>query len=157
MLPLVLTGEAGFILVEYPVLETARSFLRPPEHLVEAGGILLGAYRGPHLDVTAATVPMPRDRRTPILFDRRDPGHAQAATSAWRESGGTTTYVGEWHSHISGDAQPSSIDLATWRDVLASNPAALYLFVIVAPRVSRFIEGRDGRLNEIMAEPARGH
>ncbi len=150
MLPLVLNGRAGLILLERQVLDAARRYLLPPEVRTEAGGILLGAYRGDHLDVTAATMPMHQDRRTRLMFDRRDPGHAREATAAWRASGHTITYVGEWHSHTVGDGEPSAVDLATWRDVLAANPSAAHLFLIVAPAGSRFVEGRAGRLSEVL-------
>lgn len=157
MLPLVLKGRAGLVLLERQVLDTARRYLMPPEVRTEAGGILLGTYRGEHLDITAATTPMRQDRRTRLMFDRRDPGHARAAAAAWRTSGRTVTYIGEWHSHTTGDGEPSAIDLATWHDVLAANPSAAHLFMIVAPAGSRFIEGCGDCLAEVRPVAGIGH
>lgn len=139
--PLILVGTRGLVLVERAILETARRYLLPPRHRFEAGGILLGCYRGDTLDVTAMTRPLPADRRSAFAFDRRDRGHARAARKAWRQSVGTVTFVGEWHTHTVGGAAPSSRDLATWRRILGQSRGRQHLFLIVSPRETNFVEG----------------
>jgi len=147
--PLILRGRQGLILVEAAVVDTARRFLRPPEGRLEAGGILLGVYRGDHLDVVDGTAPLPGDRRTPVRFDRRDAGHGLTARAAWRRSDRVITCVGEWHTHTAGSASPSGLDLRTWRRILAQRGGRPHLFLIASPRELRFYEGRGEALREI--------
>lgn len=98
----------------------------------ERGGILIGSYRGPHIEVTDYTEPGPKDLAGLSSFTRVDGQHQLAATDAWRRSNNTTTYVGEWHSHPSGPPHPSDLDRQTWKAVIArlNTPC---LFVIVSP------------------------
>jgi len=103
--------------------------------------LLLGAYRGAHLDVVGLTTPLPADRRHALWFDRRDRGHGGAAREAWRRSGGTVTCVGEWHSHTAGSASPSTRDLTTWRQILRKARGRQHLFLIVSPQDTNFVEG----------------
>ena len=81
----------------------------------EAGGILLGAYRGPDIEATGLTRPGPTDVRRLHSFTRADPLHETANVRAWERSGGTISYVGEWHTHPAGGITPSSIDVRSWR------------------------------------------
>lgn len=106
------------LLVHHAVAErldaaTATCVGRPEE-----GGILLGAYREGGLEVTALTEAAPTDERSLLRFVRQDPRHQEAATAAWEASSGTITVVGEWHTHPSGEPQPSGTDLRTWKRVL---------------------------------------
>lgn len=98
----------------------------------EEGGILLGAYRDGGLEVASLTEAAPSDERSLLRFVRQDPLHQKAATEAWAVSGGTITVVGEWHTHPSGEPQPSGTDHRTWKGVLRHSryPRA---FIIAAP------------------------
>lgn len=98
----------------------------------ERGGVLIGSYRGPHIEVTDCTEPGSKDLARLSSFTRVDEHHQLAATNAWRRSNNTATYVGEWHSHPSGPPHPSGLDRKTWKTVVArlSTPC---LFVIVSP------------------------
>ena len=93
-----------------------RGFLsaRPPLNCAEAGGILIGQYRGPHVEIVECTMPMARDVRTRFAFDRIDPGHGDRAKDAWERSGRVQTFVGEWHTHPVERPNPSCIDLRSW-------------------------------------------
>lgn len=96
----------------------------------ESGGIFIGCYRGPHLEIVSCTTPLAGDIRRTNQFDRRDPGHQAFALRAWSASGRTETFVGEWHTHPEDDPSPSQQDLTTWRSILRVNPGPL-LFLIV--------------------------
>src|SRR5882757_868914 len=91
-------------------------FTAAPEADLEAGGILLGCYRGPHVEILECTTPMPLDKRTGHGFVRRDPGHQRAALAAWKASDRTVNFVGEWHTHPEERPSPSRVDRATWSD-----------------------------------------
>lgn len=154
--PLILVGRRGYILIPPEILSVARQFLGPSQARVEAGGILLGAYRGDHLEVVDLTTPMHHDRRTPVLFDRRDRGHGRTARAAWQRSGGTVTCVGEWHTHVAGSAGPSGQDLWTWRRLLRATTGRQHVFMIVSSRDVRFVEGRGGDLTSLaLADESR--
>ncbi|UIY45313.1 Mov34/MPN/PAD-1 family protein [Methylobacterium radiotolerans] len=137
--------DRRLILLAPPVEAAIAAFVTDIEIGLEAGGIFIGSHRGQHLEITTCTTPLPRDVRRLALFDRKDPGHQAAALAAWQASGGTDTYVGEWHTHPVDDPTPSALDLRTWRSILARNidPA---VFMIVGRRSIWCAWGHRGEL-----------
>lgn len=111
------------------VLATVNIFLIGRERRTEAGGILIGSYRGQHVEVVSCTVPMPRDIRRRYSFDRRDPGHQAAALAAWHASDRTETFVGEWHTHPEPHPTPSGRDRTTWSGIVTkiTNPVVFMI------------------------------
>ncbi len=84
----------------------------------ETGGILLG--RGPDADgvihVEGAGPPGDNAERRPDFF-LRDRSHAERlAERAWERS--RSIWVGEWHTHPTGPAVPSTRDLVTYAGLL---------------------------------------
>jgi integrative and conjugative element protein (TIGR02256 family) len=124
--------RSGLRLVEVAdeVVGTIEGYSRAEEAKREAGGILIGAYRGPHVEIVACTTPMPKDRRLWNLFDRNDPGHRAQAMRHWRESGRTLTFVGEWHTHPEQVPTPSFIDRITWKRAGRRHNAGPLVFMI---------------------------
>lgn len=122
----------GLILLPAELLETMRRHCQSAVDVPEAGGIL--SLRGPHIEICACTEPMVGDRRSRVLFDRRDPGHVIAARTAFELSAGTVGYVGEWHTHPQTEPSPSSQDLANWHQLRA----------IAGHRLAMIIIGTDG-------------
>lgn len=118
------------VVVHDQVTMSIDRYLRVPENTTEAGGILIGCYRGPHIEITECSEPLRRDRRARLRFDRDDPGHHSLAYRRWTESGHTHTFVGEWHTHPGFSSAPSAIDLKTWREVTRSNVAGSSVFLI---------------------------
>lgn len=112
------------------VVTTITSYSRSPQNVTEAGGILIGSYRGPHVEILECSQPMLRDRRTRTMFDRCDDGHQMLAVKFWRDSGRTVSFVGEWHTHPEHRPSPSGIDLRTWRNVAKENIGYHTVFVI---------------------------
>ena len=80
----------------------------------EAGGILLGYRRGPHIEVLEATAPMRKDIRGRNSFERKDSGHQSLSDKRWEASDGTILYLGEWHTHPTNIPEPSTIDRHEW-------------------------------------------
>lgn len=126
-------GPGRLVTISRKVEEAIARFIGNGEIRLEAGGILIGCYRGPHVEICDCTTPLPLDIRRAHLFDRRDPGHQAAAHDAWEQSGGTDTFVGEWHTHPVADPMPSAVDLGTWRSIMQRTPAAL-VFLIAGQR-----------------------
>ncbi len=124
--------RAGLRLVDIhdDVVRTIVRYSRPGENDREAGGILIGSYRGVHIQIVECTTPLFRDRRSRMLFDRRDEGHQRAALERWRSSGRTLTFVGEWHTHPEARPSPSLIDRQTWKRVARKNHAGSTFFLI---------------------------
>lgn len=120
------------VLVHHPVGQELETAAASCSGQAEAGGVLLGAYRGADMEVTGLTRPGPMDQRRLYSFTRTDPLHDAANRLAWERSGGTVSYVGEWHSHPSGRVTPSSLDLGTWRSE-ARRCARPMVFVLVVP------------------------
>lgn len=104
----------SLVLVERSVLDPICATARCASPALEAGGILLGYRKGEHIQVMTATHPAALDERRRYSFFRRDPSHQAAASLAWKRSGHTMDWVGEWHSHLEPRPAPSSVDLATW-------------------------------------------
>jgi integrative and conjugative element protein (TIGR02256 family) len=98
----------------------------------ETGGILIGQYRGPHLEVTEVTSPGPADIGTLSSFVKQDPVHARRARKIWKASGQTQTNVGEWHTHPAGGAQPSHVDHQAWLQ-LSDTLRRSAVFVLATP------------------------
>jgi integrative and conjugative element protein (TIGR02256 family) len=111
-------GHGRLILVSERVERAMGVFVTDAQITLEAGGILIGSYRGPHIEISDCTTPLSADIRQAHLFDRRDPGHQACALRAWRASGKTATFVGEWHTHPQDDPAPSGIDLRGWKTLL---------------------------------------
>lgn len=98
----------------------------------ESGGILLGTVHEHGMLITHATAPSRLDRRLPTFFSREAHGHRAVAMRLWRASGGTTRYLGDWHTHPQDVPSPSSIDLKEWRKLaVARNDERPALSVIV--------------------------
>jgi integrative and conjugative element protein (TIGR02256 family) len=112
--PLALTPPDGemLVLVAPAVQRCLEGFFEADSCFLEAGGLLMGLRRDPHLELLLATLPTRRDLRTRTHFVRRCPSHQAAATRAWNKSGKIMDYVGEWHTHPERWPRPSVIDRA---------------------------------------------
>lgn len=87
---------------------------------METGGILIGEYlEGGHsVSITEVTA-MPEDSKSGrAWFERGRKGLDTLLQERWAQG---QYYVGEWHSHPGGSAEPSSSDIAAMRKI-ASDP-----------------------------------
>lgn len=123
-------GSGRYVLIHPDCMERMSRYTTRPERELEAGGIFLGSYRGPHVEISAITEPMPGDRRGRYVFDRSDPGHQTAAKSAWSKSSRTTTFTGEWHTHPEDVPTPSGIDLGTWHGLMKKSTEPLVFIIL---------------------------
>lgn len=97
----------------------------------EAGGILVGFRRKPHLEIVDVTTPAFLDKRSRMGFDRRDGNHQRFARKCWKQSNGYIDYLGEWHTHPERYPRPSPLDLEESATKAAEFPRGPILEVMV--------------------------
>ena len=120
----------GFIIVTSAVLRQVNRHRQIALEDHEAGGILLGARRGRHIDITLATTPKRGDRRSRVGFHRLSLFHQSFAIRAWRRLGCKLDYVGEWHTHPEHNPSPSPIDRAEWAKLMRSRRRDLVFMIL---------------------------
>jgi integrative and conjugative element protein (TIGR02256 family) len=103
-----------------------------PEKL-EAGGVLLGRHLLASNDVVvdAVTVPQPGDRLSRHRFFRSRQTHQTLIDRAWRESGGTCTYLGEWHTHPEPVPSSSPTDRSDWDRKLRIDRVSFSIYFVI--------------------------
>jgi integrative and conjugative element protein (TIGR02256 family) len=122
--------ERSHLLIEDSALAKLGLFRQVQPASAEAGGILLGFRRDPHLHVLMATSPGPSDRRGRFGFSRLDKSHGKVARIEWEKSGEIMDYLGEWHTHPEEIPEPSGLDLSEWRKISKRRREPM-VFVIV--------------------------
>ncbi|MEW8460681.1 MAG: Mov34/MPN/PAD-1 family protein [Candidatus Thiodiazotropha endolucinida] len=132
---------SGYVLFEENVIQKLNRYRQSPG-LLEAGGILIGYRRPPHLHVVSITLPMKRDQRSAINFLRKDPRHSFIAKSWWCNSSEEVYYLGEWHTHPQDYPSPSFIDKRGWDILLKSKIGPDLLFLIVGKK-TWYVQRRD--------------
>jgi len=144
----------GLLLLEGPLLEKMQTFRQDAPAKLEAGGILLGYRRGPHLHVVDATMPSPKDRRARMRFHRASKYHQDVALSRWRTSGDVLDYLGEWHTHPETQPSPSLLDLAQWQVIHGLKHRTPMTFIIMGDRdINWYGVGHRGRLSQVTLSP----
>lgn len=108
--------------------------------LPESGGVLLGTVHERGLLVTMATTPTRLDRQLRYLFERLPFGHRAVARRQWRQSAGTTRYIGEWHTHPQDIPAPSGIDLNEWRKLAQKRADKRPLLAVIVGRHGLHVE-----------------
>lgn len=129
--------NGGRIKVTAAVLHVMQSYAQHGRRATEAGGVLLGRYLQGSADVVidAVTVPMPGDKRSRYSFYRAKTRHQAAIDAAWQASGGTCTYLGEWHTHPETHPSPSGIDSTDWQRRLRTDDYHDELFFLIVGTV----------------------
>lgn len=128
MQELILVAEDGTrVLVELGALSPTLKYRQFETSSKEAGGILIGEYRGGDLRILSVTEPGELDQRLRCRFGRRSTHHQDAANKAWLESGFIQTHVGDWHTHPQDYPQPSTLDYSEWRKKLPQRSMLLVI------------------------------
>jgi len=134
------SNKRTLVSLDDSVLKTFASFAQVKGRDTEAGGILLGKYRGGHLEVVSATPPGARDIRRRTFFSRATSPHREAALDAWHHSDGFVGYLGEWHTHPEQNPTPSLLDRAEWRKLVHARKDGRPLLVIIVGQLSLHVE-----------------
>lgn len=124
-------SNSGYLYIEQVVIDTISSFKQIPIKSDEAGGLLIGHFKPPHLHITNLTTPMPKDKASRTQYCREDPGHVKRLKSLYNLSSGKLNLIGEWHTHPERTPTPSSIDLNQWRKLQKKWPGQVTIFLIL--------------------------
>ena len=138
----------GHFQIGSTALALMRHYVQDVPAKPEAGGVLLGRHilETGDIIVDLITEPMPSDRQGRFRFFRARRSHQAAINRAWRASGGTCTYLGEWHTHPEPHPTPSWIDRQNWqRKVLVDRFTEPIFFVIMGTAETHVWEGRRSR------------
>lgn len=146
---MILLNGRRIVTIADKVMQQIQSFATSDLSSKEAGGIFLGYYRGPHVEVIDCTVPLPKDKRSMFGFLRRDPGHSATAIAAWKASGRKTAFVGEWHTHPEDNPTPSQVDRNTWLDLMMSRKSDPLIFLIAGRKAVYCDLGLENRLRRL--------
>lgn len=123
---------SSLVLFHRNVVEYFDSLIPKVKGRHEIGGIFIGSIRGEHIEIVTYTTPGQKDRSSMYKFVRQDTSHNKFAHVQWLKFKRKRTYLGEWHSHPSGDPNPSVVDFKTWIDV-ANQQKRNTVFVIISP------------------------
>lgn len=100
---------------------------------LETGGVLLGYHAGRDLVVTEVVGPGPTAKHTSTSFVPDLDYQHRAIAETFHNSGGTETYLGDWHTHPHGSLRLSKKDLRALRMIAraadAQTPQPVMLLV----------------------------
>ena len=147
----------GVVTLSSAALRAIEPFRQRDPRATEAGGVLLGRIllTSPNIVVDAVTTPSSADRRSRFTF-RRSRRPAQAAVErAWKDSGGTSNYLGEWHTHPEDVPHPSGVDLRDWVRIAreATFEQDAVFFIIAGRCATRVWEVSRGSATVTMLSP----
>jgi integrative and conjugative element protein (TIGR02256 family) len=135
--------------------ETMLGFLQDEPHRHESGGVLLGRHilNTNDIVVDRVTIPMPGDHQRRTRFHRARLLHQEQIDLAWKESKGTCTYLGEWHTHPEPIPTPSFVDEIDWRRKLMVDQFSTCLFFLILGTQS--ISAWEGNYRKVTLHPLR--
>lgn len=118
----------------------------------ESGGVLLG-YIDPgdqkHVQVLKQVGPGPAALHEPHRFEPDGAWQALRIAAAYRNSGCSVRYLGDWHSHPSGSGKPSGLDRSTAAKIAAEPgaqaPHPLIVILHGSPKTWKLSGYRYGR------------
>lgn len=149
----------GLVKIGDVALRTMLGFAQLSRTAAEAGGVLIGRHiiGGTDVVVDRVTGPMSGDRRSRTRFDRARWRHQRILDDEWEQSGGTSVYLGEWHTHPEPRPSPSQMDMDDWHKRLTRDrvEAEFLLFVIVGQIEVRAWEGSRASLGVTPLRPQK--
>lgn len=119
--------SGGHLVFPRRLFEQCQLYAQKGSFQSESGGVLIGCIRDIHIEITGVTFPDSSDKQSRFSFVRRSANHVKKVLAAWKRSGRTETYLGEWHTHPEAYPSPSMIDLMQWRKKLAKRKLVLLI------------------------------
>lgn len=124
-----LFNKNSYLLIPKKLIDSLEQYRQEPSSATEKGGVLIGLYRTPHIEVTQFTTPKPEDICKRNSFTRYSKSHIETVMHSWQNSNSKETYLGEWHTHPEKDAYPSSFDLNEWRKNLPRDRTKVLIII----------------------------
>lgn len=122
---------------------------------VETGGVLIGSADSDVVWIEEALGPGPNAKHGRYSFEPDAPYDAQRIAEAYEVSGRRLTYLGDWHTHPSGEPYLSARDVATLKTIAAYHPARMRspVMIVVAGSLAawRYTGRRWGGLRKSIA------
>ena len=116
----------------------------------ESGGIILGqvSLGEERILVSRLSLPGPNDVSGRASFLRRRDGVRRIIEYEFHNSGGTNTYLGEWHTHPAKQAEPSAVDKDMISDQNRLNRSGVNFTLIMIASLSELLVGifQEGHL-----------
>jgi integrative and conjugative element protein (TIGR02256 family) len=111
------------IFITDSVLNIFYEFRQPDKRQGERGGVLLGQVTEDEhrILVSRASIPGNQDKASRFSFYRDRKMAQQIVEYEFHNSDGKNTYLGEWHTHPTNKASPSSQDVSMIADQLSNN------------------------------------
>jgi [CysO sulfur-carrier protein]-S-L-cysteine hydrolase len=140
--------ETRNIVLEADVMQTWARYRQHTARRKEACGVIIGSTSNDQTEVWLehATRPGRRDRRWRNGFHMKDPVHQRTVNKYHATSGGTSIYLGTWHTHPEPNPTPSGIDQKDWQRCQLLNPDRRLLFAIVGQVEIRLFEMAEGEV-----------
>lgn len=113
----------------------------------ERFGVIIGARTEGEKEhwIESITKPYACDQATRSSFRLQDQNHQNSVDTAFKQSSGTSIYLGTWHTHPELAPTPSSIDKNDWVSCIRRNTGRQLFFVIVGlGEIRVFVRGRWG-------------
>ncbi|MCL5960662.1 MAG: Mov34/MPN/PAD-1 family protein [Chloroflexi bacterium] len=147
--PIFKKPDGGKFEISIQALKSMLFFVQDTPGKTEAGGVLLGRHiiESTDMVVDEITVPTGKDRRGRNCFRRDRSAHQTLIDNAWRDSGCTCAYLGEWHTHAEDNPTPSGVDLRDWRRKLRKDVFeghCLYFIIVGTRRLGVWEATRQG-------------
>lgn len=126
-------SKQHIVYVSEAVLCVWRDLKQDKNQSTEAFGVMIGGQNQDAFQfwIEACTTPFAKDVSTRSSFLLKDPRHQQSVEKHFRESKGTSGYLGTWHTHPEQIPSPSFVDLQDWHSCCARNLDRKLVFVIV--------------------------
>lgn len=111
-----LAAGKGLIAIGVEAMSAMLTYIQTGLSAPESGGVLIGRKLkdSPDWVIDKVSTPQDSDMRKRFWFFRSKNPHQKAIDTAWKESGGTLGYLGEWHTHPEPHPSPSHIDCEHW-------------------------------------------
>lgn len=137
-------------------IETVRQYKAEVGFWNESGGIILGSQSedAPVFVARELTLPAKEDDCGPIHYMRDKDAANKLIKKAWKKSGGTVNYLGEWHTHNESKPHPSYVDENLMRQI-AENESCLFdraFMIILGNRGKAFVGVIDPKEREVFLD-----
>jgi len=113
-------SDGGRLKLTHSVLKQFKKFRQTKLSDHESGGVLLGRFILDSKDIVIDQISTPQknDVSSPVKFIKQKKEHQLIVDKAWKKSGGTCNFLGEWHTHPQKSPSPSSIDIKNWKKII---------------------------------------